>query len=496
MYIIFLVFFYGSLIAMNYILTDYSPSPLYRYFEEICAIPHGSGNEAGIADYLCDFAKKHGLECYRDEVHNVLIKKNASAGYENKPAVLLQGHTDMVCEKNLDVTHDFEKDPLKIYEKDGWLYAEGTTLGGDDGIAVAMMMAVLSDENAKHPALECLFTVQEETSMVGANTFDYSKLSAKSFINLDCEKLDQATVSCAGGVRTDLTFELDPYKIQNSAIRITVKGLSGGHSGTAINKGKQNANIVMAKLLGGLYEKMPFNLISINGGNKVNAIPRECQSVISVFDKKLAKEIITNLANTIKKQLIADDKKFSVRIENANGVSDTAFCFKDTYRVISAMNVIPNGVYEMSRSMEGLVETSSNLGVVLTEGNTVKLYLMPRSSVDAKLDEIVMKLDMIAKMTGAKITHHDRYPGWEYMPKSKMRDIYAKCFEERLGRKPVFEAVHAGVECGIIITSMGGQLDGISMGATVRNIHTPDERLELATLADAYFIMLDVLSKM
>ncbi|MBQ4116469.1 MAG: aminoacyl-histidine dipeptidase [Clostridia bacterium] len=478
---------------MNYILSNYSPEALFRYFEEICAIPHGSGNEKGIADYLCKFAEDNGLEYYRDDVNNVLIKKNASAGYENKPAVLLQGHTDMVCEKNNDVVHNFETDPLKIYEKDGWLYAEGTTLGGDDGIAVVMMMAVLADKDAKHPPLECLFTVQEETSMVGAINFDYSKLSAKSFINLDCEHLDHATVSCAGGVRCDISFELDSYKNQNSPIKITVKGLAGGHSGTDINSGKQNANILMAKLLGGLYEKMPFNLISINGGNKVNAIPRECEAVISVFDKKEAKETIKGLADTIRKQLVKNDKKFSVRVDNANGISDTAFCFKDTYRVISTMNIIPNGVYEMSRSLEGLVETSSNLGVVTTEGNTVKLYLMPRSSVESKLDEIVMKFDMIAKLAGAKIDRHDRYPGWEYMPKSHMRDLYAQCFEKRTGRTPVFEAVHAGVECGIIITAMGGNLDGVSIGATVQNIHTPDERLELQSLSDAYAIMLDML---
>ncbi|MBE6642669.1 MAG: aminoacyl-histidine dipeptidase [Ruminococcaceae bacterium] len=481
---------------MDYILSDYSPKDLFRYFEDICAIPHGSGNEKAIADYLCKFAEDNNLEYYRDEIHNVLIKKKASKGYENKPAVLLQGHTDMVCEKNNDVVHDFDKDPLKIYEKDGWLYADGTTLGGDDGIAVVMMMAVLADKNANHPPLECLFTVQEETSMAGAIAFDYSKLSARSFINLDCENISYATVSCAGGVRCDLSFELDLYKNQNSPIKITVKGLAGGHSGTGINSGKQNANIIMAKLLVGLYEKMPFNLISINGGNKVNAIPRECECVISVFDKKLAKETIKSLADTIRKQLIKEDKKFSVRIDNANGASDTAFCFKDTYRVISTMNILPNGVYEMSRSLEGLVETSSNLGVVTTTGNTVNIYLMPRSSVEAKLDEIVMKFDIIAKLAGAKIVHHDRYPGWEYAPTSKMRDLFEKCYENKFGRKPVFEAVHAGVECGIIITNMGGDLDGISMGATVRGIHTPEEHLDLASLSDAYEIMLDMLKQL
>lgn len=481
---------------MKYILNSYSPSCLYRYFEEICAIPHGSGNEKGIADYLCSFAEANGLEYYRDSVHNVLIKKKASPGYDDRPAVLLQGHTDMVCEKNADTVHNFEEDGLKLYEKDGWLYAEGTTLGADDGIAVAMMMAILADKTAKHPALECLFTVQEETSMVGANSFDYSLLSARSFINLDCETLDVATVSCAGGIRTDITFDLDPYRLQNSPIKITVKGLAGGHSGIDINSGRQNANVIMAKLLGELYRQEPFNLVSVNGGSKVNAIPRECECVISVFDKKQTKTAIKEIGDKIRKSLCKEDRKFSLRVDNANGVSERMFCFKDTGRVISLMNIIPNGVYSMSSAMEGLVESSSNLGVVTTEGNRVTLMLMPRSSSEEKLDEIIMKIDMAAKLANATVTHHDRYPGWEYTEENAVRELFKKCYEEKMGKSPEFEAVHAGVECGIIINGLGGGIDGVSIGATVEEIHTPNERLKLSTLSEAYEIMADMLSKM
>lgn len=481
---------------MEYILNGYSPKNLFAYFEEICAIPHGSGNEKGIADYLCAFAKKNGLEYYTDESYNVLIKKKASEGYEDRPAVLLQGHTDMVCEKNADTVHDFENEGLKLYEKDGWLYADGTTLGADDGIAVAMMMAVLAEKDAAHPALECLFTSCEETSMGGALAFDYSLLSAKSFINLDCESINSATVSCAGGVRSELTFECDPYKVNNSLIKITVKGLAGGHSGVDINSGRANANIVMANILGQLYQDEPFNLISINGGSKVNAIPRECECVISVFDKKQAKEKIKAYADSIRKRLVKEDRKFSVRTENADGAYKTMFCFKDTYRIVGTMNIIPNGVCSMSRSMEGLVESSSNLGVVKTEGNKVTLSLMPRSSVEAKLDEIIMKLDMIAKIGGINIRHHSRHPGWEYSKTSKMRDLFADCYKSKFGKLPEFEAVHAGVECGIIITNMGGNMDGISIGATVEEIHTPNERLDLGSLTDAYEIMLEMLKKL
>ncbi|MBE6718667.1 MAG: aminoacyl-histidine dipeptidase [Ruminococcaceae bacterium] len=481
---------------MEYILSDLFFQSHFRYFEEICAIPHGSGNESQIADYLCDFAKKHNLEFYRDSINNVLIKKNATEGYEDRPAVLLQGHTDMVCEKNADTIHDFEKDGLKLYVKDGWLYADGTTLGADDGAAVAMMMAILSDNTLKHPPLECLFTVQEETGLCGAYEFDYSKLQAKRFINLDSETLHTATVSCAGGIRTEIEVPFDNYPLQNSTIKITVKGLFGGHSGVDINTGRENSIILMAKLLGRLYQKSPFNLVSINGGNKANAIPRECECIISVFDKMTVKEEIKIIANEIKKQLIKDDKKFTVRVDNANNINSGMLCFKDTSRVLSVLNLIPNGVYTMSKSMEGLVESSSNVGIISTNEKTVNLTLMPRSSNEAKMDEILMKIEMLCKLTGALVSHHDRYPGWEYRKDSEVREIFSKCYEEKFGKKAKFEAVHAGLECGIICSNMGGELDGISICAEVEEIHTPKERLDLQSLSDAYEITTKMLEQM
>jgi len=481
---------------MEYILSNYSPISAFRYFEEICAIPHGSGNEKQIADYLCDFAKKHDLEFYRDNIHNVLIKKNASKGYEDRPAVLLQGHTDMVCEKNADTIHDFEKDGLKLYVKDGWLYADGTTLGADDGAAVAMMMAILSDDTLKHPPLECLFTVQEETGLCGAYEFDYSKLSAQRFINLDSETLHTATVSCAGGIRTEIETSFDRYPLQNSALKITIKGLFGGHSGVDINTGRENSVILMAKILGKLYAKTPFNLVSIKGGNKANAIPRECECIISIFDKRTAKEDIKLIAAEIKKQLVKDDKKFTVRVDNTTEVPHGMLCFKDTSRIISLLNLIPNGVYSMSRSMKNLVESSSNIGIITTDENKINMTLMPRSSNEAKMDEMVMKIEMLCKLANAKVSHHDRYPGWEYRENSKVREIFSKCYEEKFGKKAKFEAVHAGLECGIICSNMGGELDGISICAEVEEIHTPKERLNLQSLSDAYEITTKMLEQM
>ncbi len=480
---------------MNYIITGYKEQNLFKYFEEICAIPHGSENEEKIADYLCDFAKKHNLEYVRDSLHNVLIKKRASKGYEDHPAVLLQGHTDMVCEKNADTLHDFEKDGLKLQIKDGWLSADGTTLGADDGVAIAIMMAILEKDNVKHPPLECLFTVQEETGMGGAYGFDYSLLSADRFINLDSETLDSATVSCAGGVRTDMEFELDIYKAQNTFLKITLKGLFGGHSGIDINTGRANANILMGRLLGSLYEHYPFNLSSINGGSKANAIPRECVAEISVFDYKNAKSKIKEIANTLKKELVKDDKFFSVTVERVTD-AECIFSFKDTSRIISALTTVHNGVYTMSKNYEGLVESSSNLGIIETNEKNVKLVIMPRSSVESRLDELIQKLNFLGKLSSARVSHHERYPGWEYKPNSNVRRLYIDEYTKMFGKKPKIENIHAGLECGIICSKTGRDLDGVSIGAETLEIHTPEEKLNLASFENAYTLTLNMLERM
>ncbi len=479
---------------MEYILSELEPNAIYRYFEELCAIPHGSSNEGGVADWLVAFAKEHDLEYYRDSLHNVLIKKKGSKGYEDLPALLIQGHTDMVCEKNADTVHDFEKEGLKLRVKDGWLYAEGTTLGADDGVAVALMMAVLADKSLVHPPLECLFTVQEETGMGGVYGFDFSLLSAKEFINLDSESLDVATLSCAGGVQSDIFFEFDEYKVANTPIVITIKGLAGGHSGVDINSGKANANVLMGRILADLYEDEPFNLISFNGGSKANAIPRECVAIVSVFDHKAAKERVKLFADVLKKELVKDDKRFTVRIERAKESFETMFSFKATSKMIACLNLLPNGVLSMRYDVKELVESSSNLGIVETYGNKIKLVCMPRSSSESRLDNVIVKINALCKVLGAKAEHSARYPGWEYNPESRVRDIFAKVYEDMFGKKPSYEFVHAGLECGIISDAMGG-MDGISVGAEILDIHTPDERLNLESFASSYTLLCKMLGE-
>lgn len=477
------------------VLKGFEPEPLFAFFEDICAIPHGSSNEEKIADYICDFAKQRGLEYYRDSIHNVLIKKEGSAGFENAPPVLLQGHTDMVCEKNSDTIHDFEAEGLKLKVDSGWLYAEGTTLGADDGTAVAAMLAVLDDKNAVHPPLECLFTVQEETGMTGAFEFDYSKIKAKTMINLDSESLDVATVSCAGGVKTQIKYVCDMYKLQNKPLKVSIKGLAGGHSGADIALERGNANKLMGRLLASLYNETPINLVSVCGGNKANAIPRECEAVISVLDYEETKEKLLDMAKTIQNELPSEDSEFKIRIEKAKNCGENMFSYKDTSRILSAICLLPDGVITKSRDIAGLVESSSNLGVITTQGNAVELTAMPRSSVESRLDDIMLKMELLAKNTGAEIFHHDRYPGWRYAKQSRIRDIYKSTFKELCGHEAKTAAEHAGLECGIIGNKLGG-VDAVSIGPCILEIHTPNERLDLKSFADFYELLLAMLRKM
>jgi len=481
---------------MSYLVKGYQPEKLFNYFEDVCSIPHGSGNEKALVDHLCRFAEENGLEYHRDGINNLLIKKPATAGYEDCPPVLLQGHTDMVCEKNNDTVHDFEKEGLKLIEKDGWLFADGTTLGGDDGVGVALMMQILTDKTVKHPPIECLFTVEEETGMGGAFGFDYSLIKAKRFINVDNESIDRATVSCAGGQTTEFSFDFERITAENTPVKLTVKGLAGGHSGIDINHGRQNAMVVMGRILGELYNKMPFNLVSITGGNKSNAIPRECECVISVFDRKEAESFVSELKKTMAQKMTKYDKGFTVRFEKYKDSFTDMFTLKDTSSIISFLNLLPNGVCSMSKDIDGLVETSSNLGILRTNGSEIKATVIPRSSVEFSLDGLRMKFDMLGKLTGATVSHCERYPGWEFKKDSKVRKLFFDCYSEHFGRAPRMEAIHAGLECGVINAMLGGDTDGVAICANVENVHTPDERLDLQSLSDAYEIICKMLERM
>ncbi|MBQ8213209.1 MAG: aminoacyl-histidine dipeptidase [Clostridia bacterium] len=462
---------------MKTVINGRKPASLFRFFEEISAIPRQSFHEEKIADYLVEFAKSRGLEYHRDEANNVFIKKPATAGKETLPAVLLQGHTDMVCEKNADVEHDFLTDPLRLYLDGKLLRAKGTTLGADDGIAVAMMLAVLDGEVASHPAIECLFTSAEETGMDGANRFDYSRISARRMVNLDCGALGAIVAGCAGGFRTDLELACKTRSFAGQALRVSVSGLMGGHSGGNINSGRANANKLMGRLLAALIKNQKVCLLSLEGGSKTNVIPRECEAVLAVSDKDAAIDCLTACAAEIADELSDEDKEFRVTCE---AVEPAAVMFDEesTEKLITVLTCAQNGVLAMSNQIEGLVEFSRNLGVIRTEGDKVIFFFSTRSSVEGQLEAAMHELDLFAKLLGASAKHHNRYPGWRYVKSSGIRDAYLQAYHDLTGKAARVDAVHAGLECGIISSKLP-DMDIISIGPDMFDIHSPDEALDL-----------------
>ena len=481
---------------MEYILNSYEPKAIFHYFEDISRIPRGSGNEKAISEFICNFARERGLRYYTDDNFNVAVYKDATAGMEDLPPVMLQGHTDMVCEKNADTKHDFLKDPIKLIEKDGWLMADGTTLGGDDGVAVAVMLGVLDSKDIPHPALECLFTSQEESGLGGAESFDYSKLTAKRIINLDTELEGEAIASCAGSMNTAFTINPERHPFDGQGLRITVKGLAGGHSGTDIDSGRQNSNMIMGRILNALYEEKEFNLVSIAGGNKRNAIPRECEAIIAVRDRDAATKTVLSLEADIRKELNFADRGFKVVVSKV-GAKENMMSFKDTSKVLSFLSLVPNGVIAMSQSKKGLVETSSNLGVITTEENgDVKFYAYTRSSVEPSMDAVYLRLKRLGKVLDLGFELVDRCPGWAFNSDSQLQQIFLKSYEEEFGKNDEFprvEAIHAGLECGIIIEKMGGG-DAIAIGPTLHDIHTPDERLDLHSMERIWRLVVRMLA--
>jgi len=463
---------------MEYVVKGRNPSSVFRFFEEISAIPRPSYHEASIADYLCAFAKTRGLECYRDELHNVLMKAPATKGQEHRAPILFQGHTDMVCEKNGDVEHDFLKDPLHLRVEGDLLRATGTTLGADNGIAVAMMLALLDGAVAEHPPIECLFTVSEETGMEGVNGFDYSRITASRLVNLDSERLGCVTAGCAGGIRSDLSLSYTEEPFAGCAISLRIGGLIGGHSGEHIDKGRANANKLMGRLLSTLLAKTDARILCVEGGSKTNAIPRECRVTLAVSDVDAASEILLTEAERIASELIPEDRGFCVTVEDCEP-EPMMLSRADTLRVATVLACTANGVLAMNRDVEGLVEYSRNLGVVSTEDGKISFAFSTRSSMDSRLDASVAELDLLARTVGAEAVHHGRYPGWSYAIDSPLRESYCAAYREVTGHEAQVNVIHAGLECGVICSKLP-RMDAISIGPTMFNIHSPDEALSLS----------------
>ena len=480
---------------MNYVVKGYEPQAVFEIFEDICAIPHGSGNEKGVADYITEYAQKRGLFIYRDEKDNVLVRKNATKGYEDTPAILLQAHTDMVCEKNSDSNHDFLKDGLKLSVKDGFIWADGTTLGADNGIAVAMMLALL-DTN-EHPTLECLFTVEEETGLFGAQAFDCSGITAKRMINLDSEEDWQITAGCAGGNRTEFSFALDTVSAKDGDLflDVSVTGLSGGHSGAEIHLGKTNAIVLMSRLLSTAYAAGKFNLVKINGGGKDNAIARECFATLRFENEELlnaAKKAIISESLSVRKEINKDDKNLSVGIGKSE--SDHYLSESLTEKIIGFLTIVNTGVLKMSNQIEGLVEYSRNLGVAVTSNEEVRFIISARSSLEAQLDLSVREFNILSAIVGANCSHYARYPGWEYEPASLLREQYIEKYKFLFGKTPAVGVIHAGLECGILSSKMPG-MDIISIGPNMHDIHSPNEHLDIESTQRIWQVLLAVISE-
>ena len=479
---------------MEYVINNKKPEKLFQIFEEISAIPRGSGNEKGIADYIENFAKSRGLFCVRDAADNVFARIEATSGRENENAILLQGHTDMVCEKNSDTEHDFEKDPLKLYiDEKGWLRAKGTTLGADNGVAVALMLYILDGGLESHPAVECLFTTSEEVGLDGAKAFDYSVVKATGMINLDSEAEGIVTVSCAGGIRSDLMMKPRRAPLCGTAVEIKLSGLAGGHSGAEINCGRANANKLMGRILATLLGKVKFNLVTIEGGSKDNAIPRECRAVIAVDENEAndAKLVIKSEVDAIYAELSECDKSMAVSCKEVSGYS---VMLDDEYTrcAVTIPAVATNGVMAMSQDIEGLVEYSRNLGVIKDNGEILEYIFSSRSSVESRIDASCTELDTLAAITGCTTKHYSRYPGWKYEKESILRDKYVESAKRVLGKDAVVEAIHAGLECGIIKANIPA-MDIISIGPDMRGIHSPDEELDLDSFARLWITIEDML---
>jgi len=480
---------------MEYILKDLEPKKVFRYFEELTRIPRGSGNEKEVSDYLVKFARERGLEVIQEECLNVIIKKPGTKGYENAPTVILQGHMDMVCEKYADVDHDFNKDPIPLVIDGDFIKTKGTTLGADNGIAVAMAMAILDSDDISHPPLEVLITVDEETGMVGALNVNPENLKGKMLINLDSEEEGKFLTSCAGGIDSVITLPIDWKDSMDNykAYKIRIKGLFGGHSGAEIDKCRANANKLMGRLLNTLYRNMDLYLSDLKGGAKINAIPRDSEAVILMNPEHISsfEKIIEDYKAIFSNEYKTADPNIRVEIESVENPK-RAFSKETTDKAIKLLMLIPNGVHSMSADIDGLVESSSNLGVVTTDNENVTFNTSIRSSVRTIRYAIQERIEALVEILGVNNVFKSGYPEWEYNPDSKIREICVESYEKLYGKKPEITAIHAGLECGMFKERLG-ELDMISLGPDMRNVHTPEEALSISSTKRTYELLVEIL---
>lgn len=480
------------------VLTGLQPENVFHYFEEISRIPHGSGNIKAISDYLRDFAKERNLYHVQDKFGNVVIVREASAGFEKEAPYILQAHMDMVAVAAEGCAIDMKAEPLKLKTEAGKIYAEHTSLGGDDGIGVAYCLALLDAEDIALPRLEVILTADEETGMQGAKEIDLSLLQGHRMINLDQEEEGIFIVSCAGGARVDVDIPLeDDFTDRQGMHQLTlrVKGLLGGHSGVEIDKGRGNANWILGALICGLTLRWDIRLSKIQGGQADNAIPREAEALIWVREADAAKieEFLKAEEDKYKRELDGKDVGFYLeKVYHNSTVFDKCYTSASTKQAFACLCKLPNGVIDMSADVEGLVETSLNLGVMSLQENGLRLSYAVRSSVDRSRENLCRHMIEIAERTGARVEIRNAYPGWAYRKESPLRDKMTAVYRELYGKEPMVQAIHAGLECGILAGKIA-DLDCVSIGPDLSDVHTAQEKMDIASVGRVWDYLLAVL---
>lgn len=476
------------------VLENCEPKRVFHYFEEICKIPHGSGNTRQISDYLVQFAKNHDLKYIQDEMNNVVIYKPGTAGYENAPTVIVQGHMDMVCEKRPDVDHDFTKDGLNLSVEGDYVSANGTTLGGDDGIAVAYGLALLESDTIAHPPLEVFITVDEEIGLLGAVGFDCSVLKGRRFINLDSEAEGSLWISCAGGLSGISHIPVTRLEAKGEKLTVKISGLMGGHSGAEIDKNRANANSLLGKFLHGLDAKAGYELISVQGGQKDNAITRESIAELLTVKENVeaVKEYAASMQTAWREEYTGTDEGITVTVTEEGEQDAKVLHPTSKEKVVFFLVNVPYGVQKMSGTIKGLVETSTNIGILKTSENEVLGSSSIRSSVETARDALSDKIEYLTEFLGGEYERQGVYPAWEYRKDSPLRDKMVEVYEEMYGQKPNVVAIHAGLECGLFYKKMEG-LDCVSLGPDMKDIHTSEEVLSVSSTERVWKYLVKVL---
>ena len=478
------------------ILDELEPKRVFYYFEDICNIPHGSKNLDGISSYLEQFAKDRGLFHIRDKSNNIIIAKEASKGYEDAEPVILQGHMDMVAVKRQDCDIDMTKDPLRLKIDGDYVYAEGTSLGGDDGIAVAYILAILDDDKIKHPRIEAVITTDEEIGMEGATAIDISMLKATRMLNIDSEVEGILLSGCAGGARADCNIPVSRENRNGLFYYVILDGLKGGHSGTEIDKERGNAIKLIGRALKMAAKNIPFQIAEFDGGEKDNAIPLEAHAVLYIPDgfENIFAEEISKIEKVLKNEYQSKEKGLSLKCQKLPDTNKDVLIKADTLKILDFISLLPNGVIAMSADIQGLVETSLNVGIMRLSKDSFVTGSSVRSSIETAKENLIEQLTTLSEIFGGSSFISGEYPGWQYNPDSKLRNVMIEVYEEMYHEKPKVEAIHAGLECGIMISKKPG-LDCVSFGPNLYDIHTTQEKLSISSTKRTWEYLLKILER-